>query len=354
MNILHDCIARNPFAKLMPEGFGVDHDMLRVVTPQALHTGYSTGRIMGALVDTDNSPWYVRQYVQYNRDFLARNQEDGHSIIFEDTPYYSKIKGLGAGKRLLPYHKYLQLDPEKAMRGAQATGDCVSWGIRTALDILRAINVFLKGERYICRQATAGIYSGRGHTGQGADPVALSAWAIKIGTLLEQEYKTSSNTYDFRDYKSYVRWGMSRGRIGMPEDLLELTKPYTADSYKIVRTTEAARDIMAAGGSIHCGSGLGVSSQGNPISRRSGSWAHDMAVPGFDDTREFFNFCVWCWDQSWGQWNTVTNIPEAWKPHPEGMFYLDDSTTQGAFSGGGACAFLPGRWFAPEGIFHGI
>lgn len=111
-----------------------------------------------------------------------------------------------------------------------------------------------------------------GHNGQGADPVGLSAWAIKIGTLLEKVYETDKGKYDFTDYNKYVRWGMSRGRVGMPADLLEQTTPYHAGSYKVVQTTEALRDLIWAGGTAHCGSSIGVSSVGSPISRLQGSW----------------------------------------------------------------------------------
>lgn len=336
--------AANPYAKLLPETINLDNDIFAAPTPRGLFDAYRGGQLLGVLSPT--SPYPFNRFAEYARDYIKANQPDGTPLVFEDGPLWSQIKGRGAGKRIMGHHAWIKLDPKNAGFGAQATGDCVSWAIRGALDRLRTLLIVLgQWQGYIVRQATCGIYSGRGHTGQGADPVRLSAWAVQIGTLLEQVYETSAGKYDFRNYSEYVKWGMSRGRVGVPDDLLALTKPHTAAGYKVIRTTDAARDFIAAGGTIHVGSDLGVSSTGNPISRRSGSWSHDMDVPGFDATGEFFPECVWIWDQSWGNWNSVTNIPEPWKPILQGMFFLSEKDTQWAMNGGGCVGFLPGKWF---------
>lgn len=344
MPVLNDILPiDNPYAKLLPETINLDNDVLAMPTPSRLHEGYRHGRIHGVITPKDTYPY--NRFAEYSRDFLRANQADGYSFVFEDTPYYAKIKGTGQGKRICGHHAWLKLDSQLAGFGNQGTGDCVSWAIRGAIDRLRALQILAgRWQGYIKRQATCCIYSGRGHTGEGASPTQLSAFAVQIGTALEQIYETSKAKYDFTNYSDYMRWGMTRGRTGMPADLLEFTKVHKAAGYKVIKTTEAARDFIAAGGTIHCGSNLGVSSTGNPISRKSGSWSHDMDVTGFDDTKEFFNHCVWMWDQSWGNWNTVTNIPEPWKPLMQGMFFLNDSETQWAFNDE-CVGFLPGEWF---------
>jgi len=359
MNIDNDILGiKNPFVKLLPETTSIDNNIIKNASPQKLHNLYRLGYINGVILDIEKVPWNFRKFAKYNFDFLKDNQEDNQSIIFEDTSYYSKIRGAGSGRRVLNHLAYLQIDPQKAMRGAQSTGDCVSWGTRGALDELRC-NKIAKGawEAYIARQATCGIYSGRGHTGEGADSVQLSAWAVKIGTLLEIKYDIGNNHYDFTNYDDYVSWGMSRGRVGMPQDLLEKTQPYTAGNYKVVATTDALADALAAGGSAHCGSGIGVSSVGDPISRLSGSWSHDMNIVGFDDTDECkakFGGRIWLWDQSWGDWNNVTNIPDWWKPWGQGMFALTDKSTQVAVSDGGTVVFFDGKWFDAQPIENKI
>lgn len=344
----------NPFIRQLPETINIDNDLLKARSPRVIHHMYNLGNINGVYINTKKSPEFYRKYAEYNFKWLADNQEDNQSIIFEDTKYYSMIRGSGKGQRVTNHVNYMRIDPKKALTGAQATGDCVSWAIRSALDMLRC-NVIGGGkwEAYIERQATCGIYSGRGHTGQGADPIELSAWAVKIGTILEKIYETSAGRYDFTDYDTYVRWGMTRGNVGVPKDLLEQTQPYTAASYKVVTTTDALMDLLFSGGSAHCGSDLGVSSYGDPVSSRQGSWSHDMAIVGYDDTDECksrFGGRVWLWDQSWGNWNTVTNIPDWWKPWAQGMFVLNDKDTQWAINDGGTVVFFPGKWFPAEPI----
>lgn len=345
---------QNPFTKLLPESNNMNNDILTAATPDKIHKMYNLGYMNGVLLDVEKAPWYVQKYARYNFDYLKNNQKDNEPIILEETKYYSEIKGASKGKRVLNHKNYLKIDSKRAMIGAQATGDCVSWAIRTALDQLRCNKINAGAwEAYIIRQATCGIYSGRGHTGQGADPVGLSDFAIDIGTVLEQVYTTSKSTYDFTDYDSYVKWGISRGRVGIPDDLAELTKKYTAGSYKIAATTDGLADMLVSNGTAHVGSMLGVASYGNPISKRSGSWAHDMAIVGFDDTdecREKFGGRIWLWDQSWGNWNTVENIPDWWKPWAQGMFALNDKDTQYAVNDGGCVVFFDGSWFQADPI----
>jgi hypothetical protein len=359
VNVNNDILGiKNPFAKLLPETSNIDNDIIRAASPQKLHNLYKLGYLNGVLLDIEGVPWNFRKFAKYNFDFLKANQEDNQSIIFEDTTYYHAIRGSSKGVRVMGHQNYLKIDPKKAMSGAQSTGDCVSWAIRDALDRLRT-NKIAGGawEAYIERQATCGIYSGRGHTGQGADPVGLSAFAVKIGTILEIVYEIGGKKYDFTNYDNYVSWGMSRGRQGVPDDLLEKTKQYTAGGYKVVATTDALADLLANGGTAHCGSGIGVSSQGDPISRLQGSWAHDMSIVGFDDTSEChekFGGRIWLWDQSWGNWNSVSNIPDWWKPWGQGMFALTDASTQRAVGQGGTCVFYDGKWFDAEPIENKI
>lgn len=206
--------------------------------------------------------------------------------------------------------------------------------------MLRVINQARgKWEAYIRRQATCGIYSGRGHTGQGASPARLSHYAVKIGTLLEQQYL--DGRYDFRNYDDYVRWGMSRGRVGMPRELLEHTVIAGARKTFLVESWEACRDLMFNDHTLHCGSSIGLSNKGNPFSPIRGSWAHDMQWPcGYDDTKEYVGQTAVFGDNSWGSWNHISNIPDAWKPWGQGMFATTVSTMQRGLRSRGTFAFI--------------
>ncbi len=356
--MINNNIIQNPYAALLPETIQIDNDIIKNSSPSGLHHLYRLGLVNGVILDTEKTPYPYRQFAKYNFDYLKDNQEDNQSIIFEDTKYYGKIKGDGKGKRVNHAINYLRIDPLKAGKSRQSTGDCVSQAIRNALDQLRC-NKIAKGawEAYISRQATCGIYSGRGHTGQGADSVALSAWAIKIGTLLELVYETNQEKYDFRDYDTYVKWGMSRGRVGMPEDLLVETKPYTAAGYKIVATTDALLDLMVNEQTAHIGSNLGFASYGNPIHKRSGSWSHDMDLSMVDDTDECkdkFGTRIWALEQEWGNWSTTENVPDFWKPYCQGTFFVTDQDLQRGVNEGGTVTFIEGKWFNAEPLDNKI
>ena len=356
--MINNNIIQNPYSTLLPQTLNINNDIIRQATPKGLHNLYKLGMLNGVILDTDITPYPYKEFARYNFHFLRDNQKDGQSIIFEDTKYYSQIRDSGKGKRVNHAINYLRIDPNKAGKSRQVTGDCVSMAIRNALDQLRC-NKIVNGawEAYIARQATCGIYSGRGHTGQGADPVGLSDYAIEIGTILEIIYETSKGKYDFKDYDTYVEWGMSRGRVGVPQDLLEQTKPYTAGGYKIVATTDALLDLMVNGQTAHCGSNLGFASYGNPIHKRSGSWSHDMNLSMADDTdecKEKFGSRVFAFEQEWGNWCTTENVPDFWKPYCQGTFFVLDKDLQRGVDEGGTVTFLEGKWFNAEPITNKI
>lgn len=345
----------NPYAKLLPETVNIDNDIIKFASPKQLHSLYKLGHVNGIILDNNRTPYAYRQFAKYNFDYLKANQEDNQSIFFDDTKYLGKIKGSGQGKRILHYKAALEVDKIN-MTGAQMGPDCVSWALRTALDTLRCLNIVNgKWEEWIIRQATCGLYSGRGHQGAGADPLGLSAWAIKIGTLLEQKYDTGKNKYDFTKYKDYYTWGASRGNVGMPQDLLPLTQPYAAAGYKIVKDLDTLRDVMANGCTIGCGSMLSVSDYGDFISTRTREgWNHELAIVGYDDTREFHKDCLWIFSNSWANWNRVTNLPEIYKPFPQGAFVVTEEVCRYAINDGGTTCFIPKEFFPVKNFSNSV
>lgn len=357
MSLLLDmarAIETNPYLKLVPQ----------TVAPQrrgaasggsdsrSLANAFTSGRLYGCFVkDAKQQPWWARGFAQYNFDFLKRNQPDGDSIYLEDSKWYAKIKGMGKGVRVVQNAWGLRLSKKKFGKGSQATGDCVSWSKRFMNDLLRARRIILSGkwEAWIERGATCGIYTGRGHTGQGADPVQLTAWLCEIGTLLEIVYdltSTGGKRYDFTSYDEYVNWGISRGRTGMPSDLLAVTSKYKPLGYKVIQDVDTVFDVIAAGGTIGCGADWGVQSSGNPLSGPGPNWSHDMAACMIDSTREFIDEDVVGVDQSWGDgWNNVTNIPAAWNPITEGQFFVSKKHYARAVQQGGCTALFDGEYF---------
>lgn len=331
----------NKFAKLIPETFSTD--IMPDPTPRQLHEAYRLGSINGVW-NPKTSPYPYNRFAGYQADEIKANKADG--LFLEDSAVYGKFKGLGTGKRINGHHAWTVLDPEKGGSGRQVTGDCVSWGTRGAIDRMRC-NRILEGrlESYVLRGATCGYYAGRRHNGEGAVSSWISAYALEIGVILEQEYDAGGQHYDFRNYEQYVKWGMSHGTTGVPDALKALTRNMRPGGWHQIATTDAALDLLAAGGTIHIGSQLAVIDTGNPISKRSGSWAHDMDVPFVDDTREYLPYRVWGFDQSWGRWNSLSSVPEAWKPLLEGMFFISDTDMAWAIRNGECCGFVPGRFY---------
>ena len=313
----------NPYYRHAPNGD-------RPLDVRDLERAYSAGRLVGCFVPKDqDAPWWARRAGAYDLDQAVAELR---IPVFGVGSSGERIEGTGKDKLCAPWHFYLKLDPSSAMKGAQKTGDCVSWAIRGASDTTRCFEILGKGEpeTYVKRQATCGIYAGRGHTGSGGSPARLSRYLVYIGIVLEQTYKTPKAEYDFRDYDQYVSWGMKRGSVGVPDDLRAITMVHGPRTTSLVVGMEELKDLLWNGYGVHCGSGIGVSAYGNPVSRLKGSWAHDMQICGYDDrpdTRKKFGEAVFFWDQSWGNWNAVENLPEEWKPWGQGMFALTESDT---------------------------
>jgi len=159
---------------------------------------------------------------------------------------------------------------------------------------------------------------------------------------LEQQYTTKEASYDFRHYDEYVLWGMRHGQVGVPEDLRHITCEHGPVTTSLVAGMEELKDLLWNGYGVHCSSGIGVTAQGNPVSQLTGSWSHDMQICGYDDraeTRKQYGQAIYFWDQSWGNWNRVENIPDAWKPWGQGMFALTESDTWQAVGQQGTWVF---------------
>ena len=314
--------------------------------PQAWCDAYSAHDVVGALLpNDDNAPETVRSYAQYQLDEAIDRAGGKDAVTFEATPGVSGIVGDHKNKLVCLWKPWLAQDPD-AMDGAQKTGDCVSWGTRCAIDSHRTLKLWQavardlarQGEevtaaacmaaatKYYKRQATAVLYMGRGHNGQGASPPRISDYSCKMPICFEEDY---GGKWDFTNYGSYVKLGMNNGRSGAPRDLVELLREKNRDAgakkWKLIRDPEAGLDAMANGYPAHLGSQMGVANRGDPVSVLKGSWSHDMGVVGFDSRAETirrFGDIIVFMDQSWGPWNRVTDIPEEWKPWGQGMFAI--------------------------------
>lgn len=293
--------------------------------PQA----YRRGDIIGAFMDTDTQPSHLRKIARRAHD-EARNDLSGY-YRFATAPKQNWTAGTWKGKRALLWKSWSTLDRLMALMGAQLTGDCVSWGERCKQEIRRSVEI-LNGEReaYKKRQATCLLYAGRGHTGDGASPIGIANYATKCGILLEDKFiDADGKTWDFSEYSNYVNLGIRYGRTGFPRSVLDITSKNRVLGSSKVESTDELFDLMINGYASSVGFSIDTAPEGNPVSRFHGTTAHETCFVGFDDTPEARYLCkqslgyedtVVMLDQSWGNWNRVTNIPEIWQPWGQGMY----------------------------------
>jgi len=309
-------------------------------SPKDLYKAYAEGYI-GCFLDDPQLPSQARFMARYERKKALESSslphvEDGLDLIRAGNPG-------GEGQCAFPWHLYVKLDEMeaqgRAMKGNQLTGDCTSWGAGCAIDIERATSILEGGEfeSYKAQRCTATIYGWRGHSGQGM-AVSTAARAVnQYGMGVEDMYV--GGKYDLRNYADYVKLGMSWGGRGTPTDLQAVTKENRVKTVSSVQEMEAVMDLLQNGYGLAVGSMLGVADSGNPISRRSGSWSHCMCIVGYEGRREILDQIgqtkpVFLWDNSWGKWNSTTNIPAEWQPWSEGMFCLSWDDTWWAIKNG--------------------
>ncbi|NLX54408.1 MAG: hypothetical protein GXY58_04785 [Planctomycetaceae bacterium] len=232
------------------------------------------------------------------------------------------LAGVGKGKMGLLWRSREKFDPGAFGQESQTTGDCVSHGSRNARDTTRAVEIHIKGEaeEYFKRGATEPTYGARGHGGQGMDPARATRFEADYGFLFRQKYPFA----DLSQYDSRVgsRWGSS----GVPEAVKEACREHNVGQWIAPTTADEVKDLLFSGYALHSGQNFGVksSSDSRGIAVPGGSWSHDMATVGYDDTREVYPVCVFLVANSWGRWNQPPKVwPEdRYGPWPEGSFWL--------------------------------
>lgn len=254
-----------------------------------------------------------------------------------------RIKDSGKGKLCLPFKSVLKFDP-KAYTERQTTGDCVSHSTRNAVDLTRAVEIDVKGERegWHTRSATEAIYGARGHGMQGMSCSRAATFVSKTGgVILRKDYP---GVADFSKYNGSL--GASWGARGLPDKVIDLANDHQVRTVSLIRSVEEARDAIANGYGLSVCSGYGFSSKRDSkgISRRSGSWAHAMAWIAVDDTHDRHNETLFLVQNSWGLWNSGPKVHD----QPEGSFWIRESDAAGMISGNGAYAFSNFNGFKPQ------
>lgn len=245
----------------------------------------------------------------------------------------SKFKNSGKGKLSTPYKSVLKFD-KKAYEERQITGDCVSHATRNAVDISRAIEIDIEGQKeaWIARGATEAIYGARGHGGQGMSCARAAEFVNKNGgVLLRKDYK---GVADFSKYNGNL--GAGWGARGLPDAVIDLANDHQIKTVSLIKKIEEARDALANGYGIAVCSNYGFSNKRDKkgIANVSGNWAHAMAWIACDDTGSEPLFLV---QNSWGKWNDGGH-PE-WGKIPDGSFLIRAEVAAGMLAANASYAF---------------
>ena len=242
------------------------------------------------------------------------------------------LHGDGEGEISLPFKSLIKFVPGFGPTEKQTTGDCVSHSTRNAVDITRAVEIDIKGEReeFVARGATEAIYQSRDHKGQGMScSVAARYVHQEGGILLRKDY----GRIDLSKYDS---------DIGADHDVPDSIYYDEAQKHQVktissIRTVEEARDALANGYALSVCSGYGFSSRRDKdgIAKQSGSWSHAMTWIACDDTRTRHNETLFLIANSWGLWNSGPKVHD----QPDGSFWVREKDARGMLSGGGAWVF---------------
>lgn len=246
----------------------------------------------------------------------------------------------GNGKRAVLWRSREKFDPGAFGKEPQTDGDCTSHGDRSTRDTARCVEIHVKSEpeRYVGRGATEPTYGSRGHSGAGMDPGRAARFVTNYGYLIRKNYP---GCVDLSRYNSQTgaRWG----RNGPPSCVKELCKEFPVGQYLMPDDPDEAMALFHNGYPCHSGQNVGFSS--SPNSRgyhdRRGSWNHDMATVGFDDTREiwptrvYFVVNSWgVWNSQWDKWERDSELQKILGPPIDGMITVRGDVWEQYFLGG--------------------
>lgn len=266
-------------------------------------------------------------------------------LASQGVRYFSCAPGSGRGKRALLWQYVLQLD-SGAFSEVQTGPDCTSHGSRNSVDTARSAGI-LSGRRladWRNRTATEPIYGARGDSDGGMSPARASRFLRDVGYLPRENH----GIVDLSKYNFSIgdRWGAR----GVPEAVQKLCAPQKVGTITLIETMADLKDALFNGYGVH--SGQQAAWQDRPsgmIHRRAAKpWNHDMHIAGYDDTKEFWPFCVYFIQNSWGDWNTpVSGWPSELPPPPPGMIVSTEDDAEVCVSSKDCWAFSDVEGYPP-------
>ena len=184
---------------------------------------------------------------------------------------------------------------------AQEIGDCVSFGMKNAIEYLQAVEILLKGDREIWKPvfppflyATGRVFVGGGHLGCYSDG-SLGAWmaeaVMKYGVLF-------SDADGVPHYAGSVakKWGC---KPGPDSKFVEIAKQFPVKSAAAINTWEELKAAIVNGYPVTVASnqGFSMSPSSDGYHRARGSWGHQMCIIGIG-TYKGEDYCIIL--NSWG------------------------------------------------------
>lgn len=276
----------------------------------------------------------------------------------EATLPFKAFDATPAGKSQdpLPDHVYLwdayrlQFGRGPPSRNQGSIGSCVSFGTSTAVERTQIVAIAILKQPFeykdTVQEAVYGgsrVQVGNGRLGRGDGSVG--AWAAefvnKWGVL-------ARGVYGSKDLTQYsVSTCRTWGNSGVPAELLPVCKEHPVQEITLVKTWADAKRALANGYGIAVCSNQGFTMKrdANGVCKASGSWAHCMALDGFQvqGGREYGHI-----ENSWGP-DAMTG-PVGWGDPPTSGFWAESATVERMLKAGDSWAFSSFKGFPANKI----
>jgi hypothetical protein len=276
-------------------------------TPEEVFEAYTSGKEQGAIYDPTGQ---------------EKIQAEAESMGFGDAEQVARaggFEGQGKGKLILAYKNAWDLaGTEKAFRSFpnQICGDCVAHSNRNAL-VLAVANAAADGVGSFPSDMeddwkTGGFLTScnwwlRGYNGSGWSCGKALSCSKTIGLVVSKKYAGSVNM-DLSVYNKSTNGAY--GSKSPPSDMVAELGVNTVKAYTRLsdKGFEIIEDFLSSGAAISsCGNeGWSKSRDEWGFSKRSGSWAHALAIVGSDSTPEAiqrYGEPLLLIQNSWATWN---------------------------------------------------
>jgi hypothetical protein len=231
---------------------------------------------------------------------------------------------------------------------AQQIGDCVSFGMKNAMEYLQCVEIARLGQAekfrpifppYVYGISRVQIGGGR-IGGDGSNGSWAAAGVVKYGLLASDESQVPP-------YSGSV--ARSWGRSGPPDSFITVGKMHLVKSAAKVTSAQQVKEAICNGYPVTAASGVGFNRMtrrnGKVWGVRSGSWPHQMCFVGWDDADDG-TYCL----NSWGE--DAHPTPE--NGDPPGGFWVEKDDVERMVSEGDSFAISqfdgfprqrPRHWF---------